>query len=194
MEKTVPFIPTPIKVIEASLDLAKVGPGDVVYDLGSGDGRVVVLAAKLRGAKAVGVEIDPALVILSEMKIKEEGLEDRVKILQKDFREVDISDATVLYLYIYYDVIKNFLMDKLYQLKPGARIVTLEIPVPGWMPVAKRGVQDENGVVRTLYLYIRGISEPEAWVNDIVDEEWFKEFKKRLYGTLSHGPQQSEAQ
>ncbi len=185
MEKTVPFIPTPIKVIEAALGLAKVGPGDMVYDLGSGDGRVVVLAAKLRGAKAVGVEIDPALVILSEMKIKEEGLEDKVKILQKDFRKVDISDATVLYLYIYYDVIKNFLMDKLYQLKPGARIVTLEIPIPGWMPVAKRGVQDENGVVRTLYLYIKGISEPEAWINDIVDEEWFEEFKKRLYGNLS---------
>ncbi len=185
MEKTVPFIPTPIKVIEAALDLAKVGPGDLVYDLGSGDGRVVVLAAKLRGARAIGVEIDPALVILSEMKVKEEGLEDKVKILQKDFRKVDVSEATVLYLYIYYDVIKNYLMDKLYQLKPGARVVTLEIPVPGWMPVAKRGVQDENGVVRTLYLYIKGISEPEAWVNDIADEEWMKEFRRRLWGISS---------
>ncbi len=182
MDKVVPFIPTPIKVIEAALELAKVGPGDILYDLGSGDGRVVVLAAKLKGAKAIGVEIDPALVILSEMKIKEEKLEDKVKILQKDFREVNISDATVVYLYIYYDIIKKYLMDKLYQLKPGARIVTLEIPVPGWMPVAKRGVQDENGVVRTLYLYIKGISEPEAWVNDLADDRWIEEFRARLWG------------
>ncbi len=180
--KKVPFIPTPLRVVKAALDLAKVGPGDVVYDLGSGDGRVVVLAAKLKGARAVGVEIDDALVILSKMKVKEEGLEDKVTILKKDFREVSLDDATVVYLYIYYDVIRDLLMDKLRSLKPGTRVVTLEIPVPGWMPVAKRGVQDEAGVVRTLYLYIKGISDPESWRNDEADKGWMEEFKKRLWG------------
>ena len=180
--KVVPFIPTPLRVVKAALELAKVGPNDVVYDLGSGDGRVVVLAARLFGAKAVGVEIDDALVIMSKMKIKEEGLEDKVKILQKDFREVSLEDATVVYLYIYYDVIRDILLDKLKELKPGARVVTLEIPVPGWMPVAKRGVQDEAGVVRTLYLYVKGISDPESWRNDLADEAWMEEFRRRLWG------------
>lgn len=105
MEKVVPFIPSPLKVVKAALELAKVGPGDVVYDLGSGDGRVVVLAAKLYGARAVGVEVDDALVLLSQMKVREEGLEDKVKILKKDFKEVSLEDATVVYLYIYYDVL-----------------------------------------------------------------------------------------
>ena len=182
--KVVPFIPTPLKVVKAALELAKVGPGDVVYDLGSGDGRVVVLAAKLYGAKAVGVEIDEALVLLSQMKVKEEKLEDKVKILKKDFREVNLDDATVVYLYIYYDVIRDVLMDKLRSLKPGTRVVTLEIPVPGWMPVVKRGVQDEAGVVRTLYLYVKGISDPESWVNDEADEAWMEEFRRRLWGLV----------
>ncbi|NPA85747.1 MAG: methyltransferase domain-containing protein [Crenarchaeota archaeon] len=180
--KAVPFIPTPIKVVKAALELAKVGPRDVVYDLGSGDGRVVVLAAKLFGARAVGVEIDDALVILSKMKVKEEGLEEKVTILQKDFREVSLEDATVVYLYIYYDVIRDMLLDKLKELKPGARVVTLEIPVPGWMPVAKRGVQDEAGVVRTLYLYIKGLSDPESWKNEEADTSWKEEFRRRLWG------------
>ncbi len=185
MSKLVPWIASPIKVIEEMARLAKVGPKDVVYDLGSGDGRVIVLTSKLTGARGVGVEIDPALVVISKEKAKEYGVEDRVKFLQKDFREVDISEATVVYLYIYYDVIRDYLLNKLEnELKPGTRIVTLEIPVPGWMPVVKRGVQDEAGVVRTLYLYIKGISEPSAWVNDEVNEEWMREFKKRLYGEL----------
>ena len=182
MSKVVPFIPTPLKVVRAALKLAKVGPGDVVYDLGSGDGRVVVLAAKEFGARGVGVEIDDALVLLSQMKVKEEGLENKVKILKKDFREVSLEDATVVYLYIYYDVIRDMLMDKLRSLKPGTRVVTLEIPVPGWMPVVKRGVQDEGGVVRTIYLYVKGVSDPEHWTNDPLDEEWMRSFVARLWG------------
>ncbi|ABU81505.1 SAM-dependent methyltransferase [Ignicoccus hospitalis] len=191
MEKVVPFIPSPLKVVKAALELAKVGPGDVVYDLGSGDGRVVVLAAKLYGARAVGVEVDDALVLLSQMKVREEGLEDKVKILKKDFKEVSLEDATVVYLYIYYDVIRDLMLEKLEGLRPGARVVTLEIPVPGWMPVAKRGVQDEAGVVRTLYLYVKGVSDPSSWKNEEADPKWVEEFRENLWGHLRRGSSSS---
>ncbi|UXD21680.1 methylase [Ignicoccus pacificus DSM 13166] len=185
MSKLVPWIASPVKVVEEVTKLARIGPGDVVYDLGSGDGRVIVLTSKLTGARGVGVEIDPALIVISEEKAKEYGVQDKVKFLQKDFREVDLSEATVVYLYIYYNVIKEYLLEKLEnELKPGTRVVTLEIPVPGWMPVVKRGVQDEAGVVRTLYLYIKGISEPSAWKNDEASDEWMEEFRRRLWGNV----------
>jgi len=181
LSKLVPWIASPVKVVKEMIKLAKVRPKDVVYDLGSGDGRVVVLTSKITGAKGIGVEIDPALNVIAKEKAKEYGVEDRVTFLQKDFREVDISEATVVYLYIYYDVIKKYLLEKLErELKPGTRVVTLEIPVPGWMPIVKRGIQDESGVVRTLYLYVKGVSEPSAWINDPLDEKWIEEFKKRL--------------
>ncbi len=185
MKKLVPYIASPVKVAEKLVELAKLTPNDVLYDLGSGDGRVVILASKLSGCKGVGVEIDGALVAVSRKKSAEYGVSDRVKFIEGDFREADLSEATVIYLYIYYDVIRDHLLEKLEsEIKDGTRIVTLEIPIPNWMPIARKGFQDENGVIRTLYLYVKGVSDPRSWTNEELDEKWFEEFKRRLWGTV----------
>ena len=175
----VPWIPSPIRVVKEALKIAKVCEKDVVYDLGSGDGRVVVTAASM-GAKAIGVEKDKGLVALSRQIIKERGLDGRAEILEMDFRDVDLSDATVVYLYIYYSVIKEVLMDKLESLKPGTRVVSMEIPVPGWMPVLRRGVLSESGVPKVVYLYVKGISDPSSWNNEEVSSEWKETFLRHL--------------
>ncbi len=175
----VPWIPSPMKVVREALKLAKICEKDVVYDLGSGDGRVIVTAAEM-GARAVGVEKDKGLVAISRQIIKERGLEERAKVLEMDFRDVDLSEATVVYLYIYYSVIRDVLLEKLKELKPGTRVVSMEIPVPGWMPVLRRGVVSETGVPKVIYLYVKGLSDPEAWSNDEVDERWKEEFLRHL--------------
>ncbi len=175
----VPWIPSPIRVVEEALRVAKLCEKDVVYDLGSGDGRVVVTAASM-GARAVGIEKDKGLVAISRQIIRERGLEGRAEILEMDFRDVDLSDATVVYIYIYYSVIKNVLMEKLDSLKPGTRVISMEIPIPGWMPVLRRGVLSESGVPKVIYLYIKGLSDPSSWVNDEVSEEWKREFLAHL--------------
>ncbi|ALU11383.1 methylase [Ignicoccus islandicus DSM 13165] len=183
MKKLVPYIASPVKTAEKIVELAKVTPNDVLIDLGSGDGRIVVLTSKLSGCKGIGVEIDSALVAISRKKASEYGVSNRVEFIEGDFTEVDLSVATVIYLYIYYDVIRDYLVRKLEkEVKDGTRIVTLEIPIPNWMPIARRGFQDENGVVRTLYLYVKGVSDPSSWNNDELNEEWMEAFRKRLRG------------
>ena len=183
MNKLVPYIASPVKVAEKIVEIAKVTPNDVFYDLGSGDGRVVVLTSKLSGCRGVGIEIDGALVAISRAKAIEYGVADRVEFIEGDFTQADLSRASVIYLYIYYDVIRDYLLKKLEnEVKDGTRIVTLEIPIPNWMPVLRRGFQDENGFVRTLYLYIKGFSDPSSWKNEELDEGWFEEFKRRLWG------------
>src|SRR6266496_3970432 len=94
--KIVPYVPTPQEVVERMLDLAQVKKGDVVYDLGSGDGRVVIAAAKKYGVKAVGFEIDPGLVKLAQENVRQQGVEKLVEIRQQDFMTADLSKATVV--------------------------------------------------------------------------------------------------
>lgn len=100
LEKFVPFVPTPLEVVEKMLELAHVDADDVVYDLGSGDGRIVIMAAQKYGARAVGVELDPDLYQQSSARIKELGLEDRAKILHDNMFEVNVRRATVVTLYL----------------------------------------------------------------------------------------------
>ena len=98
--KIVPYVPTPQEVVDRMLDLAQVKKGDVVYDLGSGDGRIVVTAAKKYGVKAIGFEIDPQRIKESHENIKKAGVENLVEIRQQDIRTVDLSPATVLTMYL----------------------------------------------------------------------------------------------
>ncbi|AEM39805.1 Methyltransferase type 11 [Pyrolobus fumarii 1A] len=159
-EKLAPFIPSPLSVVYEALSLARLSPCDVLYDLGAGDGRVVVIAARdFRVKKAVGVEIDDGLVTIARIRAAEEGVADRVEIIEGDIFEVDVSDATVVYIYMYASINER-LADKLErELKPGARVVTLDFPVPQWVPVRIRRVEDEAGRLRSIYLYVRGVSD-----------------------------------
>jgi hypothetical protein len=129
-----PYIPSPEAAVAAMLRYAHVGPDDFLIDLGSGDGRIVLTAAKLFGARGFGVEIKEALVKSSNEAAEKEGLADRVKFIKQDLFKTDISRATVLTMYLLPDTV-NMLRDKLLtELKPGTRIVSHDYPLTGWIP------------------------------------------------------------
>ncbi|MGH7775548.1 MAG: SAM-dependent methyltransferase, partial [Candidatus Binatia bacterium] len=96
----IPFVPTPIEVVDRMLEMAEVKKGDIVYDLGSGDGRIVIRAAKKYGARGVGIEADPELIELSRKKAREEGVSHLVEFQAEDALKVDVSPATVVTLYM----------------------------------------------------------------------------------------------
>jgi ubiquinone/menaquinone biosynthesis C-methylase UbiE len=126
------FASTRQAVADAMLRLAKVGPDDVVYDLGSGDGRIVILAAQKYGARGVGVEIDPGLVALSRRTAEEGGVADRVRFIEGNLFEADISEATVVMLYLSPSINLDLEPRLRRQLKPGARIVSHQFPIGRW--------------------------------------------------------------
>jgi SAM-dependent methyltransferase len=130
----VPFIPTPIEVVDRMLELAEVKKGDVVYDLGSGDGRILIRAAKKYGARGVGIELDSWLVTTARAKAKEEGVDELVEFRVGDAAQTDLSGATVITLYMLPWF--NAMMRPKFQtqLKPGARIVSHDYGIEGWPP------------------------------------------------------------
>lgn len=132
-ELDVPYEPTPPHVVDAMLDLAGVGPGDVVYDLGCGDGRIVVAAA-LRGARAVGVDLDPERIREARANARAAGVEDRVELRVQDLFETDLRDATAVMLYLWPEVNLRLRPRLLVQLRPGARVVSHSHDMGDWTP------------------------------------------------------------
>jgi SAM-dependent methyltransferase len=130
----VPDVRTPPEVVVEILRLARVGPGDTVYDLGSGDGRIVIAAARDFGARGVGVELDPDLVAESAKNARRAGVAESTRFVLQDIFEADISAATVVTLYLSPDVNLRLKPKLLSQLKPGARIVSHDFPIAGWTP------------------------------------------------------------
>jgi SAM-dependent methyltransferase len=126
------YTPTRHNIAEAMLNLAGVTKDDVVYDLGSGDGRLPILAAQLHGARGVGIEIDPKLVALSRSNAREAGVEERVSFVEGDLFTADISPATVVTLYLSTSVLRQLEPRLRTELKPGTRIVSHQFWVPGW--------------------------------------------------------------
>ena len=148
-----PYVPTPQEVVDGMLELAEVRKGDVVYDLGSGDGRIVITAAARYGVKAVGFEISPALVKRSRDYIKEAGLEHLVEIREEDIRTVDLSPASVVTLYLYPGANLRLRSMIMRQLKPGSRVVSHQFTMGTWKPDRVDQVTDSTGILRTLYLW-----------------------------------------
>jgi SAM-dependent methyltransferase len=132
-EPDVGFISTHDRVVDRMLELAEVRPDDVVYDLGCGDGRIVIAAAKKYGARAVGIEIDPKVVERARENVKKNQVEHLVTIRQGDIFEEDFHDATVVALYLL-PQLNVRLMPKLAQLRPGARIVSHNFGMKGARP------------------------------------------------------------
>jgi len=148
-----PYVPTPQEVVDRMLELAEVGPSDVVYDLGCGDGRIVVTAAKKYGASGVGVDIDPQRIKESQANAKTAGVEDRVEFRLQDAMTVDVSPATVVTLYLLSSSNEKLRPILTRQLKPGARIVSHAFSMGDWKPDKTDAFQDTNGTTRTLYLW-----------------------------------------
>jgi len=145
----VPFLESPESVVEAMLELAQVRETDVVYDLGSGDGRVVIAAAASREARGVGVEIEEELVELSINNAREAGVEDLVTFVQGDFFETDFSEATVLLLYLQPKVNKKLRPILAEQLTSGTRVVSHRYEFRDWTPVKRVKVEG-----RSIFLYV----------------------------------------
>jgi hypothetical protein len=130
--KDVVWVPTPRELVEKMLDMAEVTPQDVVMDLGSGDGRNIIAAAK-RGARAIGVEYNPDLVELSRRLAKEAGVAERATFVQGDMYAADVSQATVLALFLKPENLDK-MQDKFLAMKPGTRIVLNTFPITDWDP------------------------------------------------------------
>jgi SAM-dependent methyltransferase len=135
------FAGTPQAVVEAMLTLAQVTSDDVVYDLGSGDGRIVVLAAQKYGARGVGIEINPDLVKLSRQVAREGEVADRVAFLEADLFTADISEATVVTLWLSATVNARLEPKLKRELRPGTRIVSHQFPIGSWTPADAVRVQ-----------------------------------------------------
>jgi SAM-dependent methyltransferase len=148
-----PYVPTPQDVVERMLELAEVKQGDVVYDLGCGDGRLVITAAKKYGARGVGVDIDPERIAESNANAKKEGVAGRVEFKLQDALTVDVSSATVVTLYLLSSSNMKLRPILTRQLKPGARIVSHQFSMGDWQPEKVDTFTDSNGSTRTLYLW-----------------------------------------
>lgn len=148
-----PFLATPDDVVERILSLAKVGPRDLVYDLGCGDGRIVIAAARKYGARGVGIDIDANLINQAEANAKAAGVERRVKFLVQDAMTVDASDATVVTLYLLSASNVKLRPILTRQLRRGARIVSHSFAMGNWEPEVVDTFRDAQGTSRKLYLW-----------------------------------------
>jgi cyclopropane fatty-acyl-phospholipid synthase-like methyltransferase len=130
----VPFVPTPPEVVDRMLEMAQVKSGDVIYDLGSGDGRILIRAAKRYGVQGVGIEIDADLVQKAKDNAFKEKVDDLVEFRVQDALTVDVSPATVVTLYMLpeFNAKLRPIFDK--ELKPGSRVVSHDFEIQGWVP------------------------------------------------------------
>ncbi|MDI1483494.1 class I SAM-dependent methyltransferase [Polyangium sp. y55x31] len=149
VQKDVPFVPTREETVARMLGIAGVTKDDVVYDLGSGDGRIVVMAAQKLGARAVGVEIDPVRIQEANNNAKAAGVTNRVEFRQQSLFDADIKDATVVTIYLLPSVNLRIRNKLLTELKPGARIVSHDFDMGDWRPDRKEKVGDD-----TVYLWV----------------------------------------
>lgn len=142
------FVPTPQEVVDAMLKLAKVGANDVIYDLGSGDGRIPITAAKTYGARGVGIDIDPQRIREANENLKTAGVGDKVRFLNQDLFTTDISQATVVTLYLLPSLNLKVLPKLNKELKPGTRVVAHAFDMGDIEP---EQTQNVNG--RTIYMW-----------------------------------------
>jgi SAM-dependent methyltransferase len=136
-----PFIPSSPSIVDAMLTLANVKPRDVVYDLGCGDGRVVIAAAKKYGARGVGIDVDPRRIREAIDNARAAGVMDKVRFVEADMFHAEISDATVVVLYLGDDLNLRLQPKLLSELKPGTRVVSHEYDMGDWMPKRTRRVE-----------------------------------------------------
>jgi predicted RNA methylase len=155
MENLGPPIPTPQFVVEKMLEAGRVKPGDTVYDLGSGDGRIVITAVQKYGAKAVGVELRPDLCDKARERIKELGLEDKASIVQGSALRVDLSAADVVTMYFLTSSNERLRPNLERWLKPGSRVVSNQFPIKGWKAAETVRVK-AGSMEHTIYVYELG--------------------------------------
>ena len=161
------FVPTPIDVVEKMLHVAEAKKTDLVYDLGSGDGRIVITAAKKFGCRAVGFEVDPELVELSRSKAKEAMVDSKVSIVEKDLHAIDLSRADVIAVYLVPRQLEA-LVPQLGKLKPGSRFVSHQFKIPGIEPdQTVELVSREDNSQHSIHLWRAPVGEPKISESDV---------------------------
>ncbi|MBW4612370.1 MAG: class I SAM-dependent methyltransferase [Desmonostoc vinosum HA7617-LM4] len=146
----VPYVPTPQAVVDAMLEVAKVGKNDLLYDLGSGDGRIVITAAQKYGTKGIGIDIDPERIKEAKENAKKAGISsDRAQFVQQDLFKTDFSKATVVTLYLLPEVNLKLRPKILKELKPGTRIVSHAFDMGDWKPEKTLNVEG-----KTIYYWV----------------------------------------
>lgn len=148
VHRDVPYVPSPAEIVETMLKLGEVKQGDILYDLGCGDGRIVIMAAQKFGARGTGVDIDPERIQEAEANARQAGVSDRVRFIQKNLFDADIQDATVVTLYLLPEVNLKLRPKLLKDLKVGTRIVSHQFDMGDWEPDKKVDVD-----WRSVYLW-----------------------------------------
>lgn len=183
--KNVPYITTPQILVEKMLKLAKITPKDFLIDLGSGDGRLVITAAKF-GTRALGIEYNPDLVKLSKKNAEKEGVTNMAQFIKADLYEYDFSKATVISMFLLPEINLR-LRPKLLNLKPGTRIITNTFTMQEWHfdEVVKSG--DESNRWNTAYLWIIPAKVEGKWILSPEGELIFKQEFQMLTGSMIVG-------
>ena len=164
-QETIPFVPSPMPVVMRMLEVAELKKDDVLYDMGSGDGRIVIQAAKKYGVRGVGIDLNPELVEKAKANAAQEGVSHLVEFRAVDGLSVDISEATVVTLYMF-KWFNNQLRPKLQKLKPGSRVIAHDFDIDDWQPNRIEYVSpneagsSEYSEPRTLYFW--RVEEPQA--------------------------------
>jgi cyclopropane fatty-acyl-phospholipid synthase-like methyltransferase len=164
-EDTIPFVPSPMHVVQRMLEVAEIKKGDVLYDMGSGDGRIVIEAAKQYGVRGVGIDLNAELVAKARDNAAKESVSHLVEFRAQDGLTVDISEATVVTLYMF-KWFNNALRPKLQKLRPGSRVVAHDFDIDDWKPTRVEYVDppkndfSEYSETRTLYIWKIGESSP----------------------------------
>jgi SAM-dependent methyltransferase len=147
-----PYIPSPQIVVDRMLELARIRPGEILYDLGSGDGRILITAAQKFKVKAVGIELSPDLCKSTTAKIERLGLQDLVTVMQANLLKVDLSPANVVTIYLLTSSNTRLKPNLEKYLKPGTRVVSNDFEIRGWRPKETVNLRVE-GMEHTIYLY-----------------------------------------
>jgi cyclopropane fatty-acyl-phospholipid synthase-like methyltransferase len=164
-QDTIPFVPSPMHVVHKMIEVAEVKKGDILYDMGSGDGRIVIEAAKKFGIRGVGIDLNAELVAKARENAEKEGVSHLVEFRAQDGLTVDISEATVVTLYMF-KWFNNALKPKLQKLKPGSRVVAHDFDIDDWKPTrieyVTRPPDDSSDYAESRTLYIWKVGDTPA--------------------------------
>jgi SAM-dependent methyltransferase len=149
--KLAPYVASPVRVVDRMLELAHIKPGETVFDLGSGDGRVLIAAVEKYKAKAVGVEISPKLVAEATANIQKEGLADQAHVIQGDVLTADLTGADVVFIYLVTPLNEKLRPRFERFLKAGARVISHDYAVPGWKPAHTEKTDDRHAHLIFVY-------------------------------------------
>ena len=161
-----PWVPMPMKKVRKMLQLAQVKPGDVVYDLGSGDGRVLVLAAREFGARAVGIEFDPLRALWARLWARVLGLQNQVRVVRGDLFKAEIGDADVVTLFLRQGTNQLLMVKLLLELRPDTRVISHMFTFPGWEIID----QDREAKLFLYKVGMKGVESSEPLVSEAVSQ------------------------